>query len=169
MKKKDVHFVKWLTLRPTVVLILLALILDVSLSLFFQYAIVPWYENSFGPVGGVHDYNLPLDSLFVLSVFLVPFIETLVFQLLVIYLLQRFTRFPLWVIVCVSALLFASIHTYSALYIIFAFLSGLTLAIVFIACQQKRDYFFAFLIVMLIHAIYNFIAFLLNDVFSVFA
>ena len=159
--KKCIH---WLAVRPTVIIVLLTLTVELGIwgcSLLIR----SWYENLYGSIGGPGETYLNAFSLgkqIFMSVFLGPLFETALFQLLVVFLLQRFTRFPLWLIIGISALLFALNHYYSVFYIIFIFFSGFIYATVFMACQQKRSYGFAFLIVSLIHGLYNSIGFFID-------
>ncbi|MDR0437032.1 MAG: CPBP family intramembrane metalloprotease [Bacteroidales bacterium] len=98
---------------------------------------------------------MSLHVLLIISVLIAPLMETLVFQFLVIYLLLRFTRFPLWIVICISALIFGILHTYSVFYVFYAFVGGIIFAVAFVACKQKRGYFYAFWVVALIHGLYN--------------
>jgi len=147
---------------PIVVIVLVTTTVSVSSSYLIWTTVVPWYESLFGSVGGPREF-LDEFSVFVqitTAVFLVPLIETAVFQLLVIFLLLRFTRFSLWTVVSISALLFAATHHYSVFYIIYALWGGFIFATVFIACLQKKGYGLAFWTVVLIHALHNSFSFL---------
>jgi membrane protease YdiL (CAAX protease family) len=152
--KKCIH---WLSLRPALILVLLALIIKLTIWYLF-FLLMPWYENLYGSVGGPEEEFLNSMSLagqIFMAVFLGPLLETAIFQLLVIFLLQQFTRFPQWIIICISSLLFASTHFYSIYYVLYAMVGGAILAIFFIAFQLKKNYGFAFLMVSSIHALYN--------------
>jgi len=141
----------------TIIFVMIVLGIDVLLATFCYFVIEPWYENLFGPIGGPEDYlvGIPLYLKLIIVALITPLIETFVFQFLVIYLLLRFTRFPLWAVICISALIFGLAHTYSVYYMLYAFVGGVIYAVAFAACKQKKGYFFAFWIVVLIHGLFN--------------
>ncbi|MCL2593056.1 MAG: CPBP family intramembrane metalloprotease [Defluviitaleaceae bacterium] len=124
---------------------------------FCRSVIVPWYENLFGPIIGPNHYldGVPFYVVFIMVALIAPLVETLVNQFLVIYLLLRFTRFPLWIVICISALFFGIAHTYSVYYVFYTFVIGIIFAVAFVACKQKRGYFYAFWVVALIHGLFN--------------
>jgi len=131
---------------------------------FCFFVIGPWYENLFGPIRGPGDYlgGIPLHVVLITVILAAPLIETLIFQFLVIYLLLRFTRFPLWIVICISALIFGVLHYYSIFYVFYAFVMGIILAVAFVICKQKKGYFYAFWVVALIHSLFNAIIALLR-------
>jgi len=130
------------------------------LFLFFAFSffvIAPWYENLFRPIKGPQDYlvDMPLYMMLIMTVLVAPLIETFLVQFLVIYLLLRFTRFPLWLVICTSALIFSVIHYYGVFYALYAFVGGMIFAFAFVTCKQKKGYFYAFCVVALIHGLFN--------------
>lgn len=84
-----------------------------------------------------------------------PIIETLIFQYGIIEILsaKRFLKEKSIIVAIISALLFGSTHSYSFLYVIYAFLIGLVLAYSYITYKKKS--FSAFWIVVIIHGIRN--------------
>jgi len=124
---------------------------------FSSFVIRPWYENLFGPIRVSGDYlgSIPLYMELIIAALVGPLIETFLFQFLGIYLLLRLSRFPLWVVICISALIFGALHTYSAYHVFYAFVGGVIFAVAFVACKQKRGYFYAFWVVALIHSLVN--------------
>ena len=146
--------INWLSLRSTFTITIVVLSAKLFLNFLFLY-VKPWYQLKVGYVGGSVDVARPIWEEVVTSCFLIPIFETLVFQSLVIYVLQSFTKLSIWSIILVSAILFASTHWYSSFYLVYAFLSGIVYAVTFISCQKKRNYRYAFLIVCTIHILYN--------------
>ena len=156
--------IRWLALRPTIAIVLLALIIQLAVW-YVAFLITPWYEGLHGPIGGPDDEFLnmmPLVGKILLAVFLGPLLETAIFQLLIIFLLQRYTQLPIWMILCISSLLFASTHYYSIFYFVYALLSGFILSTFFMACRLKKGYQFGFLVISIIHGLYNSMGFFID-------
>ena len=100
--------------------------------------------------------NLPAFSLLprlVLASFVVPAIETALFQWLPLRLLHTWLKLPSWFAITISAALFGAAHGYSSGYMVFTSLIGLVLAWAFVA----RDYDGgrAYLWVGVVHALRN--------------
>ncbi|MCL2415139.1 MAG: CPBP family glutamic-type intramembrane protease [Bacteroidales bacterium] len=152
----------------TFIFIVIILGIDFLFLAFHFFVIVPWYENLFGIITGPVDFldSVPFYVGLIVVALIVPLTETLVNQFLVIYLLLRFTRFPLWIVICISALIFGVLHIYSVFYVFCAFVGGFIYAIAFVACKQKKGYFYAIWVVALIHGLYNGIIVLLRWYFS---
>jgi len=100
----------------------------------------------------------PLIIFFLITVIFVPFMETLIFQGLIIELIRlkvkKTARFGLSIIL--SALLFGLSHPYNLYYIIITFLSGLFLALSYYLCLYRKQS--SILTVMIIHGVLNFAA-----------
>jgi len=124
---------------------------------FCFFVIAPWYESLFGPIKGPHNFlvNMSLHMVLIITVLMAPLVETFLVQFLVIYLLLRFTRFPLWIVICTSALIFGIMHYYGVFYVFYTLVLGIILAVAFVTCKQKRGYFYAFWVVTLIHGLFN--------------
>lgn len=90
--------------------------------------------------------------------FIAPFIETLIFQSLVIELLEKIKILneKKYIIVIISAILFGISHSYSYIYIFYAGILGLFLGYAYIVYQKKH--FSPFLMVIIIHSLRNTIA-----------
>lgn len=103
-----------------------------------------------------HHFSSLTDEIF-LVVIISPFIETAIFQYIIIELL--FDKFKKEIICIVSAIIFACTHLYNLMYFIFAFIIGLTFAYLYLIGRLKKR---GFLYVYMTHIIYNFIAVTLN-------
>jgi membrane protease YdiL (CAAX protease family) len=91
-----------------------------------------------------------------LGIFLVPLIETLLIQYLIISFICRIIRRPkynFYTSILVSALFFSINHPYSSFYLTYTFFGGLTLAFAYYITRYRRQN--AFLTVFIIHAVYN--------------
>ncbi len=90
-----------------------------------------------------------------LAVIIAPIIETLIFQHLVFLIFRKWIHIKNkygWAIL-VSSILFGLGHMYNVIYIIFAFLQGLTLAYCYYF--YKRNIVKAFWSTAIVHAIHN--------------
>ncbi|MCT4634043.1 MAG: CPBP family intramembrane metalloprotease [Firmicutes bacterium] len=98
---------------------------------------------------------------FIAAVGIAPLIETLIFQTAIFYFLRKIQFFNdrSCLIILVSALAFGMAHTYSILYILFGFLIGLILAYAYHLSYDRPNS--PFKIIVCVHALRNFIAFLL--------
>ncbi|MDN4752930.1 CPBP family glutamic-type intramembrane protease [Porphyromonadaceae bacterium W3.11] len=78
--------------------------------------------HNFEPPQSIFDY--------VVFILIAPLVETALFQALPYYLLSKieFFRKRIWLIIIVSGLVFASLHFYSIIYVVFAFFPGILLA-----------------------------------------
>lgn len=107
--------------------------------------------------------NTPLTEIFVLSVIIGPFIETLLFQYLIIELLYSFKKVKQNIIIIISAVAFSLIHNYNLTYIFVSFIAGLIYASYYLYLKNiKKKY--PFIYIWVLHALYNFTVFILGDV-----
>ena len=99
-------------------------------------------------------------GIFVFGVILAPIIETFLHHFLVIKGLRMVLKkaaLSFYIAVPVSAVFFALIHPYSIYYITATFFTGLILGCAFYLGQYRRD-MPAFLIVVILHSLYNLFA-----------
>ena len=89
-------------------------------------------------------------------VFFAPLVETYLFQYLFFEHLSRYLKNS--VIIFVSAMVFGLVHTYNSVYILYAFFSGLLYSVGYYYRLNSHPY----VIVFLIHSVYNLLALLLN-------
>ena len=87
-----------------------------------------------------------------------PLLETLLFQQLLFKLLQRFKMKFIWMVV-IGGLLFGFAHSYHLMYMIDTFFGGMIL----MSCYILRIGKHPFLITCIVHALFNFIALMLNS------
>lgn len=96
-----------------------------------------------------------------LGVIVVPIIETLLFQSLIIsvicYLIKR-PKYNLYASIFISATAFSLSHSYNIYYIIMTFLTGTTLAFAYYIARYRK--FNATITIILIHAIWNLFSFI---------
>jgi membrane protease YdiL (CAAX protease family) len=92
----------------------------------------------------------------VISVLMVPVIETLFLQVLLYYFFTKVCKLNNTVLcILFSSLIFALLHYYSWLYIIGALVGGIILNTFFVVVLKRCGAFYAFLLTMLFHSLYN--------------
>lgn len=94
---------------------------------------------------------------FMVSVLMVPFLETIIFQVIIIELLIWLRAKPL-VAIMVSSIIFALAHYYNAYYILVVFPSGFLFSYYYYILRTREDVWFALLLVTLLHALINLLA-----------
>jgi len=94
---------------------------------------------------------------FITLVFLAPLIETYLCQYLFFEHLSKYLKNS--VIIFLSAVVFGLGHTYNSVYMLYAFFSGLLYSVGYYYRLNSNP----FVIVFLIHSIYNLLTFLLNN------
>jgi hypothetical protein len=104
-------------------------------------------------------------SNFILVVFIAPFIETILFQFLLIYQVYESykTLKTKYFAVFVSTFFFALSHFYSFYYFLGSVFAGLFLALSFCHFKEKTNYFSAVIYVMLSHSLLNGYVFLIKQ------
>ena len=150
---------------PTMIIILLSYFIHLIL-LFLLQMILPIYEQFFGVIGGADFQESSLLVEFITIGILGPIIESILSQLIPIYLLSLIKKLPLWSIILISAVGFALMHNYSWLYIVYSFFIGILYATTFLICKIKRGYSLAFRSVCLIHSLYNITVFSFDQIFN---
>jgi membrane protease YdiL (CAAX protease family) len=100
---------------------------------------------------------------FFLAVVLVPFIETVLFQALIIKVNLKRSRgnsniYP----IIISAIAFSLMHIYSMIYVVTTFFIGLCLATLYIIVKKRKQS--PILVVSTVHAIHNLIVFTLEQI-----
>jgi membrane protease YdiL (CAAX protease family) len=139
------NFIASLSKQKTSILILYTVGLDIIVTLIFSIILFP--NHTAGPV---HTSNT---EKFFVAVLVGPFIETLLFQdMLIKFILKK--RANARLLSClVSAILFALLHYYSWQYILKTFFSGLFFGSLYLIITHKRQN--PLLVVFIAHAIYN--------------
>lgn len=121
--------------------------------------IVALYMKYIGPLGGMNENGTQTLDMFLYIVILAPIVETFLFQLGIIRVLQVFLKINnKKILILISSIVFALPHTYSPLYIFIMFFHGLIYAYSFIIYDDKE--YHPYLIVTLMHSLSNLIAFL---------
>lgn len=104
--------------------------------------------------GSLTTDNIALD--FLIAIIVVPLIETLLFQSLIIEIICKLIKRPrknIWVAVLASSLAFAFNHMYSIGYVIITLLAGIILAFAYYLGRYRKES--AIILVFLIHSLYN--------------
>jgi lipoprotein signal peptidase len=99
-----------------------------------------------------------------LTVIIAPLLETFVFQYLIIEILYKL-KINDEIIIWVSALAFSLSHYYNFIYILAILFPGFLFSS-FYLYLKKSKYKSPFLAVILLHAISNFIVFVINDILN---
>ena len=107
------------------------------------------------------DENYTITEKLVLFVIVGPLLETCLFQYGVIEICKS-QKMALRYCCLVSALVFAATHLYNVYYFLFAFITGMLLACLYVTGSRVRD---SFLITLIAHTIYNGIVFILKVYF----
>lgn len=149
--------------------IVLFILLNVTLLMLICVAIqkLPFAEALRNPDANNIFEDSSIVSAFFIIVILVPLLETLVFQALIIRLtfliLNRFKIIKPIIAVIFSSALFALNHPYSMTYVLTTFFIGIVLAMSYIIIIKRK--YSAILITFLIHSLYNMIPFI-RDIIS---
>ena len=122
----------------------------------------------FPKTSGDVNSNIVLDSIFekiFFGIILVPLIETLIFQSLIISVICKLikrARSNFYPAIVFSAFAFSLNHSYNAYYMIYTFIVGTILAFAYYIARYRKES--AVLLVFAIHATYNFTSFLLDAI-----
>lgn len=119
------------------------------------------YTTNIGAMGGPIENNSLDFGMFITGVTIVPLIETLVFQLGIIRILQVFLKVKnKKALILISATFFALEHRYSPLYVLLMIFPSIIYAYTFIIYDDKK--YHPYLMVVAIHALSNLISFSLS-------
>jgi len=150
MQKQILHLARY----PSVLIVAMSYVIHLIFGALLQF-FLPIYKRYFGDVGGADFYEDSILVIYLTVGVFGPLIETLLFQLIPIYLMSLIKKMPYWSIIIVSALCFVLTHHYSWLYVFYTFFLGIVYATTFLVLKNKRGYVFAFWLVFLVHAFYN--------------
>jgi|GEM_PF-2509472 len=131
--------------QKTAILILYTISIDIIVTLIFSTILFP--NHNAGPI-----LASKIEGFFI-AVLIGPFVETLLFQHMLIKFILKKRPTALLLSCLVSAILFSLTHYYSWQYILKTFISGLLFASLFLIISHKRQN--ALLIVFIAHAVYN--------------
>jgi len=96
------------------------------------------------------------------SIIIAPVLETLIFQALVIYILDRLLTKRIFIQIAISSILFGSFHNYNITYIFFGVFFGIVLSTAFILYKRKNSWNDAFIAIVFVHALRNMIAIIIS-------
>lgn len=113
------------------------------------------------------NYDDPLKSnlilKFILNVFFVPLLETLILTLIPYVIISFKVKNILFKLFALSVF-FSLAHFYSLSYMIFGFVSGLLINGFFIIIEKKQNLNSAFIFTVIYHSLYNLIVFFVNNI-----
>lgn len=101
----------------------------------------------------------------IIGILIAPLLETYLFQKLPFLIMSRLKVKSMLVRITLPSLAFAINHSFSIFYVGFAFVTGIILNYMYIACKENNKGY-AFIAVALIHSIYNTIALALPLLFE---
>lgn len=122
----------------------------------------------FPKAAGEVNSNIVLNSIFekvFFGIILVPLIETLIFQTLIISVICKLikrSRNNFYPAIIFSAIAFSLNHSYNIYYMIYTFIAGTILAFAYYIARYRKES--AVLLVFTIHASFNFTSFLLDTI-----
>ena len=152
---KQILTVNYLIKAPTYVYILVFLSPSLLSGAITTFLPEPEMEG-YIPTG-----NIAFDLL--MAVIVVPLIETLIFQSLIIEVICKIIKRPrrnICIAVLVSSLAFGLNHSYSLSYVIFTFFGGIGLALAYYLGRYRKEG--AITLVFILHSMYNLLASLYN-------
>ena len=109
--------------------------------------------------------NLSLAEIFILTVIIAPLIETFIFQYLIIEFLFRFKKIKVNIIILISVLAFGCSHYYNLIYVLVMCVVGFIFASYYLYLKIK-EIRYPFLYICSLHALCNFLVFILDDVLN---
>lgn len=132
-------------------LCLIAIAINLFVTILFQYLLFP--------DSNVNSYDINLFT-FLSIIVIIPFVETLFFQGLIIgYFTKKYSKYEL-VLCLISSILFAVAHYYSPAYFLKTFISGFCYSFLYIIASRKMS--FPFIPVLIAHSIFNLIGFFIQ-------
>ena len=152
IKRKSIRFLVWWSK--------LQLIPFVGMTLLLTYIImIPsiLFVHFFASTGSEFTYIRAISALT-----LAPFVETLIFQAVVIYLIGKLLTKNLTAQVLISAALFGATHNFSPRYILFAILIGVVFAAGYVLYLRRRRWEDAAWAIIVVHALRNSIALIVH-------
>lgn len=141
---------------------ILLIFLFVSISIFISYffVLIAFLLNQPEALSRNDLDRLNIQETFWVAIIFAPMFETFIFQFCVIKLFNRlFKNYFLGIVV--SAIFFGFNHSFSIIYVINTVFIGILLGYAFVVCIKRNGY--PFWTVFLIHALINFIVFIIKD------
>ncbi|WP_160692258.1 CPBP family intramembrane glutamic endopeptidase [Clostridium sp. C2-6-12] len=135
---------------------IIVIVLLTYLTFMIFFPLIYLYEEYIGQMGGPENLNAAsVESQIIIGSIIGPLIETFIFQYGIIEILSSTKIFKEKniIIAVISSLLFGISHSYSYIYMVYAFIIGLLLAYSYFVYRKKG--FSAFWIVFIIHGIRN--------------
>ena len=137
-------------------------IFDSVFSLLTSF-LVSLYDPKITEIPFLEEFSLA--EIFTITVIIAPLVETFIFQYLIIEFLLRFKKIKVNIIIFVSALAFGLVHDYNFIYVLVMCITGFIYASYYLYLKIK-EVKFPFLYICSLHALSNFLVFILNDVLN---
>jgi hypothetical protein len=144
----------------TLKILTVAVLLSITYNIAFSFVLEYFTESG---LKADELESIPPFKLLLMATILAPLVETFVFQFLLIEIICFFSKSKMLALV-VSTILFALTHAYNLNYILFAFIPGFMLGILYLILKNKQKP--AFILVCLAHALSNLYSFIHNNVFN---
>jgi len=109
--------------------------------------------------------NLTIIEKLIAFIIIAPFIETFIFQFIIIEILLSFIKKNEVLVILLSGFLFGFAHyfnAYNIIYSILAMVAGILFASIYIIAKDRKDIYFPFLLVFGSHAFINFLSEFIN-------
>lgn len=108
----------------------------------------------------------PIFFKIIILILIAPLLETAIFNVLPIKLLQFLFKNKL-IIILSASIVFSLIHYYSWVYMLMTYIGGVGLNMFYILTEEKKGGFASFGWTALLHSSYNLIGFILIDIFEI--
>jgi len=109
--------------------------------------------------------DLPIIIKLIVFSVIAPFIETFIFQFIIIEFLLSFIKKNKYLVILLSGFLFGFAHyfnMYNLIYSIAAMVAGIIFATIYIIAKDRKDIYFPFLLVFGVHAFINLTSEIIN-------
>jgi len=140
------------------------IIFSISLSIIFTFSLSAFFQTfSNKPIHSEIVRNYSVIRYFISSIIIAPIIETLIFQVFIIELINKVFGNK-WLIrsILISGLIFGLLHyfnTYNLAYTLYTIFMGLFFAFIYVIAKVRKDTI-PFQITLICHFLVNLIAFL---------
>lgn len=153
MKNNLIRLHNYLKGLTPVKFIITVLIMKVLFNLLMA-PIHALYTTNIDAVGGPIENSVPNLEMFIIAVIIAPIIESFIFQLGIIRILQDLLKVKnKKLLILISAIIFAAQHWYSPFYILLMIFPGIIYAYTFLIYDDKE--YHPYLMIVVIHALNN--------------
>lgn len=100
------------------------------------------------------------NEFFYIAVIFAPIIETLIFQFFLYRITQLLKIKNTYIVIVIMSFAFSQAHWYNWLYVVSTFFNGLFFNTLYVKIYRLKNEFYAILLVVIVHALYNLYGFL---------